>query len=267
MQLYLCWFGWNATYNEFCTIFRLNWANFFLLKVLIDETIFLEAGETSTNVNEEYHCTLLKGIYTWQKTNSVNEWKRKQNFLDLLWIQFQDDSSRNTLTRDASTDSTPTPSSNSSNAKRFVRRKISNIWNRIYAFAFQNFDSANANGNNTSECSRHGGEFALAAICHRFNADLQSKLPDLYNRSVVEIEQFTDGLLEIFTKHLKRMFSSFLFRFLSKSIEYRCSISSRYTTNSFNTHSTRSWNHLRQCKFLFIVFRNWFYSIIRFLVS
>ncbi|CAF0798489.1 unnamed protein product [Adineta steineri] len=117
-------------------------------------TRFTESGETSSIVNEEYNCTTLKGIYTWQKTNS------------------DDNTPKSTLTRDSSTDSTPTPtpSSNNSNAKKF------------------NFDTTN-----TNDSARHGGESALSAICQRFGETLQSKLPDLYNRTVLDIEQFTDG--------------------------------------------------------------------------
>jgi len=33
--------------------------------------VFIDSGETALNVNEEYNCTTLKGVYTWQKTNSV----------------------------------------------------------------------------------------------------------------------------------------------------------------------------------------------------
>ncbi|CAF0950261.1 unnamed protein product [Rotaria sordida] len=115
---------------------------------------FTESTEILLNVNEGYNCTILRGIYTWQKTNS-------------------DDTTRNTLNRDSSVDSTPTPSSNSSTAKKF------------------NFDSPNNN-----DYSRHGGECALSAICHRFGAELQSKLSDLYNRTVIDIEQFNDELCQ-----------------------------------------------------------------------
>ncbi len=67
----------------------------------------------------------------------------------------------------------------------------------------QNFDSSNNN-----DCSRHGGECALAAICHRFGAELQSKLPDLYNRTVTDIEQFNDGLVFSYLKSRKGKFFS-----------------------------------------------------------
>ncbi|CAF2468890.1 unnamed protein product [Rotaria sp. Silwood2] len=115
---------------------------------------FAESSETSINVNEEYNCTISKGIYTWQKTNS-------------------DDTTRVLLNRDSSTDSTSTPSSNSSNTKKF------------------NFDSTNNN-----DCARHGGECALSAICRRFDVELQSKLSDLCNRTVTDIEQFNDELCQ-----------------------------------------------------------------------
>ncbi|CAF4358710.1 unnamed protein product, partial [Adineta steineri] len=86
-----------------------------------------------------------------------------------------DNTSKGTLTRDSSTDSTPTPtpSSNNSNAKKI------------------NFDTTN-----TNDSARHGGESALSAICQRFGETLQSKLPDLYNRTVLDIEQFTDELCQ-----------------------------------------------------------------------
>ncbi|CAF1317212.1 unnamed protein product, partial [Rotaria sp. Silwood1] len=115
---------------------------------------FAESNETSINVNEEYNCTILKGIYTWQKTNS-------------------DDTTKIPLNRDSSTDSTSTPSSNNSNAKKF------------------NFDAPN-----NTDCTRHGGQCALSAIFHRFGAEIQSKLPDLYNRTVIDIEQFNDELCQ-----------------------------------------------------------------------
>ncbi|CAF1201827.1 unnamed protein product [Adineta ricciae] len=119
---------------------------------VISSTRFTESGEAPSNVNEEYSCTTLKGIYTWQKTNS-------------------DDTSKNTFTRDSSGDSTPTPSSASSNARKF------------------SFDASTNN-----DYSRHGGESTLAAICRRFGTELQSKLPDLYHRIVSNLEQFTDEL-------------------------------------------------------------------------
>ncbi|UJR33862.1 hypothetical protein I4U23_021283 [Adineta vaga] len=121
---------------------------------VMSSTRFTESSETTSIVNEEYNCTALKGIYTWQKTNS-------------------DDTSKNTLTRDSSTDSTPTPSSTNSNAKKF------------------NFQTPNNNDH-----SRHGGESALSAICHRFGPELQTKLSDLYNRIVLDLEQFTDELCQ-----------------------------------------------------------------------
>ncbi len=53
----------------------------------------------------------------------------------------------------------------------------------------QNFDPSNNN-----DYARYGGECALSAISHRFGAELQTQLPDLYNRSVTDIEQFNNGL-------------------------------------------------------------------------
>ncbi|CAF3348525.1 unnamed protein product [Rotaria socialis] len=115
---------------------------------------FTESSETPAHVNEEYSCTVLKGIYTWQKTNS-------------------DDTTRPPLNRDSSSGSTPTPSSNSSATKKF------------------NFDTPN-----TNDCSRYGGECALSAICHRFGTELESTLSDLYDRTVIDIEQFNDDLCQ-----------------------------------------------------------------------
>jgi hypothetical protein len=82
----------------------------------------------------------------------------------------------------------------------------------IYLFSFQSFDSSTNIDN-----SRHGGECALSAICHRFGDELQSKLPDLYNRTVIDIEQFNDGLFSFISNSRKR--SSLILRIMSNTID------------------------------------------------
>lgn len=117
---------------------------------------FSESAESLANVNDEYQCTMFKGIYTWQKTNST-----------------KDETTRGTLTRDSSTDSTPTPSSSGSTTKKF------------------NFEPPSQ-----SEFARRGGEAALSAISRRFADELQTKLSDLVDRVVGPIENFNENFCQ-----------------------------------------------------------------------
>jgi hypothetical protein len=50
---------------------RFSGAIFLYNTRLTEFFVSLESGEIPATVNDEYNCTVLKGIYTWQKTNSV----------------------------------------------------------------------------------------------------------------------------------------------------------------------------------------------------
>ena len=85
----------------------------------------VESDESTLLVNDAYPCTSIKGIYTWQKTNSVCRSEPIVSFYR-FGPSFQDETGKSTLARDSSTDSTPTSSSTGSSAKKFV----SDRWKR-----------------------------------------------------------------------------------------------------------------------------------------